>query len=145
MALGIDVEADGPRGAGQAAADAVKEAVGNAAQAGFSESQQRVPVAFGDLKESGSLNIGDGEASFGYGAEHAPYVEGGTEAHWPPIEPLKEWASLVLGDESAAYAVQWKIAQEGTEPQPFMQPGFKVMARELRRQDIPNNIEGRFK
>lgn len=144
MALGIEVTADGPSGVGQAAAEAVKEAVGNAAQAGFAESQDKVPEAFGDLKESGSLNQGDGVAGFGYDADHAPWVEGGTGPHYPPIEPLKEWAGLVLGDRSAAWAVQEKIAQEGTDPQPFMQPGFLTMSRELQRQDIPNEITGRL-
>lgn len=46
--------------------------------------------------------------------EYAQAVEMGTDPHWVPIEPLKRWAHLVLGDESAAYAVQAKIARVGT-------------------------------
>jgi len=32
---------------------------------------------------------------------------------WVPIEPLKRWARLVLGDEGAAYAVRAKIYSKG--------------------------------
>ncbi len=42
------------------------------------------------------------------------FVEENTRPHWAPIQPLKLWAIRVLGDERAAYAVRWHIAQFGT-------------------------------
>lgn len=51
-------------------------------------------------------------------------LEEGSRPHFPPIEPLKKWARLRLGDEQIAYAVQRKIAKEGTRAQPFMGPAM---------------------
>ena len=59
--------------------------------------------------EEGARLIADGS-----GAPMAT-TEIGSPPHFAPIEPLKEWARLKLGDERAAYAVQKKIAREGTE------------------------------
>lgn len=55
-------------------------------------------------------------------APHSAAVEGGAAPHWVPIEPLKAWARRKLKDESAAYAVQRKIAEQGTKAQPFLTP-----------------------
>jgi len=50
------------------------------------------------------------------GAEYALPVELGLPSgHWVPIDPLKRWAHLVLGDENAAYAVRWHIHEHGTD------------------------------
>lgn len=64
-------------------------------------------------------------ARVGAEAHYAPYVEYGTAPHMPPIEPLKDWARLKLGDESAGYPVALKIAREGTDPQPFLEPAVE--------------------
>lgn len=75
-------------------------------------------------------------------AEHSVYVHYGAEAHWPPLEPIKEWvrrnlsitptgAELKAGIgegkpasevavERVARAVQAKIAREGTMAVPFL-------------------------
>ena len=43
-------------------------------------------------------------------------TEIGSGPHWVPIAPLKEWVQVKLGlPEGAAYAVQKKIAAEGTD------------------------------
>ena len=58
------------------------------------------------------------------------YVEYGTQPHWVPIKPLKEWVLVkpVIPQvrdgklptvDQLAYAVKWKIHEEGTEPQKF--------------------------
>jgi len=56
-------------------------------------------------------------AIISYLAEHAPYVNYDTEwtSKKPPIEPLKGWARRVLNDESAAWAIQQKLFEEGDE------------------------------
>jgi len=99
--IGISVASD-RSDVSDAVRDGIREGIHDAAQAGFAESQREVPVAFGDLKGSGALLRSDTSAAFGYRATHAPFVEAGTEHHWPPIGRLKEWAALVIGDESAA-------------------------------------------
>ena len=69
----------------------------------------------------------DGSVTFGWSAGYAEYVNDGTRPHWPPIGPLLGWARRVLGDESAAYAVQRKIAQEGTEGVGFIRDAMDAM------------------
>ena len=55
---------------------------------------------------------------------YAQFVDEGTSPHFPPIAPLKRWARRVLGDESAAFAVQQKIGVSGTDPQKFSERTF---------------------
>jgi hypothetical protein len=140
--IGLEVSSDASDDVGDAVADGTRAAILEAAQAGFAESQAEVPEATGALKQSGELVETPQGGRWTYDSEYAPYVEGGTEPHYPPIEPLKEWAAIVLGDESAAYGVQEKIAQEGTDPQPFLRPGFQRMATELKRRGVSTDIEG---
>lgn len=59
------------------------------------------------------------------GVGYAAPVEFGSTAHYPPIGPLKDWAKRVLHEEQAAYAVQKKIAREGTDPQPYFRPALR--------------------
>jgi len=66
-----------------------------------------------------------------WGVSDKPYalaIEEGTEPYWPPIQPLIEWANRVGGDDSLGYYVQWKIAQEGIDEQPYLQPGAEAQA-----------------
>jgi len=142
--IGITTDVETADNAGEKIKDGVREGLLDAAQAGFAESQRRVPVASGDLKASGELIRGETTIGFQYDSEYAQFVEGGTEPHYPPIDPLKEWAELVLGDRQAAYAVQQTIAEEGTPAQEFMRPGFQRMAAELRRRGISPSIEGQL-
>ena len=85
----------------------------------------------GDLKGSinTKINREPGRVSLEVGpdAKHAPFVQFGTRPHWAPIAPLRAWARRKLGDASAGYAVQKKIAREGTDPQDFLTgPGRKL-------------------
>ncbi len=80
---------------------------------------QRVlePVKFkGHLANSvlGKVDVGAMTLTVGPTAKQAGYVFYGTRPHWAPIEPLKEWARWKLGDENLGYAVQFNIAQFGT-------------------------------
>jgi len=139
--IGLEVTSDAPDDVGDAVADGTRAAILEAVQAGFAKSQAEVPEATGALRESGELVETPQGARFTYDSEYARYVEGGTEPHYPPIEPLKRWAGRVLGDESIAYALQKKIGEEGTEPQPFVRPGIEAMKRRLRREGISPYIE----
>jgi hypothetical protein len=130
-----DVKGDRGRGA---VTEGTDEALLDAARAGFAKSQELCPVDRGELLMSGvpPHEVEDGSVVWGYDAPHAPYVEYGTVPHWAPIAPLKRWARRVLGDEGAAYAVQQKIAAEGTDPQPFIRPGVEAGKRLLRRAGV---------
>ena len=76
-------------------------------------------------------------------------VEYGTRPHWAPIAPLKHWAARVLGDESAAYAVRWKIKREGTKGVHMFQKAFNEAQGFIRREKaalatrIVRRLEGR--
>jgi len=94
----------------------------------------------GDLKGSVNTKVDqDGntvQMEVGPDAEHAPYVQSGTRPHWAPIAPLKAWARRKLGDASAGYAVQKKIAREGTDPQDVLTGPARKLAR-----DTPEMLE----
>jgi HK97 gp10 family phage protein len=61
------------------------------------------------------------------GVRYAPFVEFGTRPHWPPRGALQPWARRhgfpagKVGD----FLVRRKIAQKGTDAQPFMEPAIK--------------------
>ena len=134
--LGIDVSANTDTNASDALKKGVQNALLDAADAGFQKSQSEVAANSTDtgmLLRSGipPTTTSDGRIRWGYNAPHAPHIEYGTSPHYPPIQPLKDWAHRVLGDEGAAYAVQAKIGAEGTPPQPFVRPGFREMERAL--------------
>lgn len=84
--------------------------------------RERTPIATGLLRASIGEEVELGGGNFATGrifvqdeaATYALYVEEGSRPHTPPIEPLKRWALLVLGDEQAAWRVRAKIRREGT-------------------------------
>ena len=86
------------------------------------EAKKEAPVSSGELRQSIQIHEKDSQRIIlGTKKEYAAPVEYGTEPHYPPIAPLKKWVRRKLGvEEDVAYAVQQKIGQEGTEPNPFM-------------------------
>lgn len=107
-----------------AASTAADEFMMDAATVGFDRSQEIVAdeaTDTGQLLQSGfpPERLRDGSVQWGYSAGYARPVDEGQSPHWPPIKPLLGWARRVLGDESAAYPVQAKIAEEGTDPVDF--------------------------
>lgn len=125
-----------------AVVDGTKAAMKNAAGAGFQKSQELVPVDTSELMLSGIPPHEDrqGNIVWAYDAPHTLPVEYGAVPHWVPIEPLLGWARRVLGDESAAYAVQQKIAEHGTDPQPFVRPGVFVQRLQLKGTGVATHI-----
>ena len=95
------------------------------------------------------------------------YIEHGTAPHWAPIQPLRDWVRVkglaprprtgakVPGPinmekeiNRIAHAVQWKIAQEGTEGKPNFQSAldaawaeFEDAIGEAISADIGENID----
>jgi hypothetical protein len=68
--------------------------VGDAAKAGVSVVKRRVPVAFGDLRESVKPEERVDGAAIVVDAPHAAPVETGSRPHTPPLAPLVAWVKL---------------------------------------------------
>lgn len=129
---------------GGAVESGVRSALFDAADRGFAVSQEKVPDgATSTLRQSGfePTELDDGSVIWGYRASYAQYVEEGTRPHWAPIEPLKLWAQRVLGNERAAWAVQQKIADEGTEGQGFVAAGVQAMKLRLQTKGLKSRVE----
>lgn len=63
---------------------------------------------------------------------YAEYVEVGTKAHKPPVQPLIDWVEAKLGyhDKHAkgvAFAIRNTIAKRGTHPQPVWQQTYQQL------------------
>lgn len=89
--------------------------------------KQKAPVDTGNLKNRihlSPIQFGAKEYVLSDGVEYGVYVEYGTKPHQVPITPLIGWASRVLGDKNAAYAVRAKISMKGTPAQPFFRPAL---------------------
>lgn len=89
----------------------------------------------GDLKKSVTSALDEPRGSFrleiGPSVDYAPFVQFPTRPHWAPIAPLKRWVRRKFGgDERDAYAVQWKIRNEGTDGQDFLTGPFGKLKRE---------------
>jgi hypothetical protein len=84
----------------------------------FAESQVRVPVDSGHLRETGFVDGGSSEYRIGYTAEYAAYVEFGTGPHIIHADPGGELAfagagGMVFTDE---------VHHPGTEAEPYLGP-----------------------
>jgi hypothetical protein len=72
----------------------LRAAVGDAARAGIRVVKRRVPVAFGDLRESVKPEPRARGAAIVVDAPHAASVETGSRPHTPPLAPLVAWVKL---------------------------------------------------
>lgn len=121
--LNVDITAEDVM---QAHRDRVKQA----AELGFSVSQEKVPVDTGTLQQSGfPPEFRGNDVVFGYDARQAAPMEYGTEpGHYPPVDPLVRWAQRIGKDAGFGYWVaRHKIPEEGIEPQPYLRPAAKRM------------------
>jgi len=119
------------------------------AQRGHNAAQERIlryATDTGQLERSGfrPTRRADGAIEFGWAAEYAQYVNDGTEPHWVPIAELLGWARRVLGDESAAYAVQQKIAERGTGAVEFVDEALAAMGDYATTHGIDDVLEERL-
>lgn len=69
---------------------------------------------------------------------YAPAVEMGAKPHMPPVQPLVEWAEVVLGldgkeAQQVAWAIALKIARKGTEGAFMFREGFAVSEAYIKR------------
>lgn len=142
--IGARVRVRTNRDAAGAVRDGVREALSAAADEGFAVSQREVPHgATSGLANSGvpPAEQADGSIVWGYSAPYARDVEEGTPPHLAPFRAIRKWARRVLGDERAAGGVWRKIAREGTDPQPYVQPGIDAMVATIRTHGLGGAIE----
>jgi HK97 gp10 family phage protein len=119
--------------AGASVIPLTRSALNKSALAIKTRAKANVPVAFGKLKGGLSHTVEDDVRGIVWSKKnYGIFVELGTRPHWAPIEPLKRWAQLKLGNASLGYAVQKKIAMKGTKAQPFMQPAVIESMQDIR-------------
>jgi len=100
------------------------------AQVGFNKAREEAPVGATGFLQGQAMQEpkvdSDGSVWWGNLAEYAEDVEEGTDPHLANFEAIKRWARRVIGIEGLAGAVWRKIAKEGTDPQPFIEPGVEA-------------------
>lgn len=98
-------------------------------------------VDTGELSRSVEYSPLDKGGRVAVDAPHAAVVENGSRPHWPPLQPLIDWAQRKFGvdedeAEDIARNVQRTIAFVGTEPRHY----FRRAMRDIRK-DIPIEVE----
>ena len=126
----VDVDLDGIDDVSGKVSKGIERFMLDGAQRGQNVAMEHVPEDRGNLRMSMAQfvpEVRNGEIVWGVGQQpHALPMEFGTEPYWAPIQPLLDWANRVGGGEGLAYAVQWKIAQEGIDAQPYLRPGAEA-------------------
>lgn len=136
--IGVSVDAEGPSDLGNKLTDGARAGLKQAVEEGFRVSQEKAPVDTGELKQSGEIVDTGDVITFRYTADHALLVESGTEPH--PIEPVD--AEKLVFEIDGETIVTDHVDHPGTEPQPYVQPGFREMARQLRGRGLSPHIDG---
>jgi hypothetical protein len=99
--------------------------------------RENAPHAFGDLAKGIEVRTTMDGAAIALTAPHTVPVNSGSRPHTPPLEPLKDWVRLRLdlADEAeierVAFAIQRKIATEGTEPTFFIEKSMPAIEEYL--------------
>lgn len=141
--LGVDL--DGIDNVGSKVGKGVERYLLDGAQRGQNFAMEVVPEDRSTLRMSMAQftpEVRNGQVVWGVGDQtHAASMEYGTDPYWAPIQPLKEWAERVAGDASLGYYVQWKIAQEGIDEQPYLRPGAEIQEQWYRNNDPSGYIE----
>jgi hypothetical protein len=104
------------------------------------EATRRAPVDVGILRNSYKWEFEPGTTSITgvvfSDSKYAPWVEFGTKPHFPPVEPLEEWARRHGMPPGTGFLIARKIAQRGTPAQPHLGP-----AAEEERNTFERNVK----
>ena len=144
----IDVDIDVQDRIGAKAKRGVEKFLLDGAQAGQNMAMEHVPEDRSNLRMSMAQFVPEvrgNEVVWGSTAPHTLPIEKGTQPFWPPAKPLVEWANRIGMDDSFGYYVQWKIAQEGIESQPFLEPGAEAQAAWYSRKNVNDYIDNELK
>jgi len=106
-----------------------RKRVKDAADLGFSVSQEKVPHDRGTLQDSGFPPEFRGEnVVFGYSAVQAKTMEFGSPPRYVPIEPLMRWGERIGKGRGFGYYVATEVIPEkGIESQPYLRPAARRM------------------
>lgn len=111
------------------------------------ESKREVPVDQGILRSSGFVERpkrkGRGASiTMGYGGAAKDFAvfqhEGtgpavGRPAFMPPVEPFRQWAKRVLGDESLGFVIARSVGQKGLKPRKYLERPLRRRSRGMGR------------
>lgn len=106
-----------------------------------------VELAVDNINQKGIANTGQLARSVGFDkiedahykafvdVDYGKFVEYGTDPHMPPWSPIKNWVRMKLGItgdklNEVTGKVRNKIAEEGTEAQPFFRPSINQAKKE---------------
>jgi hypothetical protein len=81
----------------------------------------------GELRQSVGHEFFEDGAEVAVSAPHAAHIEHGTRPHWPPFQPILEWAQRKGISEDPygfAKAVQKKISEEGIAPRHYFKKAW---------------------
>lgn len=163
MAETLDISQFGAELRGQP--ERVESAAGDAAFRAAMRSMPRVvkdtPSDTGRARAGWDVRRAEGGADLYNDAPHIGILEAGSRPHWPPLEPILRWVVRVFGidaednatsrrsyedaedvsDEAygIAFAVQAKIARDGTEPHWMVRDNLPRMRKLLKEE-----LEGRL-
>lgn len=79
-------------------------------------------------------------------APHAIFMEEGTRAHFPPLEPLIAWvirkgfADSESEARNVAYTIARKIARNGIAPRRFFEKAMDIVRREIVPEEIRDEL-----
>lgn len=89
--------------------------------------------ATGDLRRSMQIfRANDGRVVLGSRIGYAMDVNDGTAPHVADFDQIQVWARRVLGDQSAAGPVWRKIAEEGTDANPYVDRAMDATIQQFR-------------
>ena len=111
--------------------DEVIEATGNElARLVRNRATTLAPFFQGILSTSIDIERVDEGWDVGTNVPYARAMEEGTKPFTPPLEPLKEWAKIQLGDESLGVAVWQSIRKKGIQAHPYLVPALEEVMKD---------------
>ena len=141
--LGVDIDVSKVDKIGEKVKSAQRKRLKDAADKGFSFSQEVVPEDRGTLRQSGFVPEWRGNSLvWGYTARQAAPMEFGTDPFYPPLQPLLEWSERVSGGKGLGfYVARKKIPSEGVDSQPYVRPGAEVQRRRLKDKSLGDYLD----
>lgn len=104
-------------------ADAVLESAINI----NTQAKQNIAVDTGITRSEVIFNITDNgmTAEVGTNNKNGTYLEYGTQPHFPPVEPLEEWAQRHGMPKGTGFLIARKISERGTPERPWLMPAYE--------------------
>jgi len=94
------------------------------------QAKENAPVDTGRLRSSITSRVAEHQVFIGSNVEYAPYVEFGTDPHFPPLDAMQPWARRhgFPAGRSGAFLVAQAIARRGTRARAFLKPALESSA-----------------